>query len=234
VARRPKRGIGGRITRWVLIVLLFLVALSSAQVLAIRFVNPPLRQAVIRVLHGRESRQAKKYKHPWKPLRDISPHVRRAVLAAEDQRFLRHHGFDLVEMSHAMKDILQKKRKRGASTITMQVARTVFLWPSRTWPRKLAEAYYTFLMEIFLSKKRILELYLNTVDWGAGITGVEEASRTYFSTSSSNLSPSQAALLAAVLPSPHRWSVKRPNSFVRMRQQRILKDMRRMPLLGAS
>jgi len=232
VGRKRKRGIGKRITRWVLITLLFLVTLSSAQVFAIRFINPPLFRAVTRLLPGSDAHPTGRHVRTWKTLNDISPHVRRAVLAAEDQRFLWHHGFDFVEMSHAMKDIFRRKRKRGASTITMQVARTVFLWPSRSWSRKMAEAYYTVLLETFLSKQRILELYLNMVDWGVGIRGVEAASQKYFHISSSRLSASQAALLAAVLPSPHRWSVKRPNSYVRLRQQRILRDMGKMPLVG--
>ncbi len=185
-----------------------------------------------RLLPGSGAHPARGRGRRWKALSHISPHVRKAVLAAEDQRFLWHHGFDFVEMSHAMKDIFRRKRKRGASTITMQVARTVFLWPSRSWSRKMAEAYYTLLLETFLSKQRILELYLNTVDWGAGVRGVEAASQKYFHIPSSSLSASQAALLAAVLPSPHRWSVKRPNASVRLRQQRILRDMGKMPLVG--
>ncbi len=232
MATRRKRGIGRRVTRWVLVMLLFLVALTSAQVVAIRFVNPPLWRAAIGLFPGSFARVKGRYDTTWKMLNNISPHVRRAVVAAEDQRFLWHHGFDFVEMSHAMKDIVQRKRKRGASTITMQVARTIFLWNSRSWLRKTVEAYYTLLLETFLSKERILELYLNTVDWGVGIKGVEAASKKYFATSSSNLSASQAALLAAVLPSPHRWSVKRPSPYVRTRQQRILKDMAKMPLVG--
>lgn len=233
MARKRKPGIGRRITRWTLITLLFLVALSSAQVLAIRFINPPLLQAAAQLLPGSGTHRVGERRRTWKALKVISPHVRRAVLAAEDQRFLWHHGFDFVEISHAMKDILRRKRKRGASTITMQVARTVFLWPSRSWWRKMAEAYYTLLLETFLSKQRILELYLNTVDWGVGVRGVDAASRKYFHTPCSSLSAPQAALLAAVLPSPHRWSVKRPNPYVRLRQQRILKDMAKMPLVGA-
>lgn len=232
MGRKRKRGIGKRITRWVLIMLLFLVTVSSAQVLAIRFINPPLFRAVTRLLPESDAHPAVRHVRQWKALNDISPHVRRAVLASEDQRFLWHHGFDFVEMSHAMKDIFRKKRKRGASTITMQVARTVFLWPSRSWSRKIAEAYYTVLLETFLSKQRILELYLNTVDWGVGVRGVEAASQKYFHIPSSRLSAPQAALLVAVLPSPHRWSVKHPNAYVRQRQQRILRDMARMPLIG--
>jgi len=232
LARKRNPGAGRRVIIWALIILLFFLVFSSAQVLALRFINPPLFPALSRYLKAWDTGTSRSHGDTWRVLDDISPNARKAVLASEDQRFLWHHGFDFVEMSHAMKDIILKRRKRGASTITMQVARTVFLWPQRSWLRKAAEAYYTFLLETFLSKKRILEIYLNTVDWGAGVKGIEAASRRYFHISSSSLSPSQAALLAAILPSPHKWSVKRPNAQVRQRQQRILRDMAKMPLVG--
>lgn len=168
----------------------------------------------------------------WRQLKEISPHLRRAVLAGEDQRFLSHHGFDFIEMNQALKEMFSRKRTRGASTITMQTARTVFLWPERTWPRKAVEAYCTLLMELFWSKERILEIYLNTVDWGEGIMGAEAASRKYFHTPSSRITRTQAALLTAILPSPHRWSPTNPNTRVLRRQARILKDMVKMPLLS--
>ncbi len=120
---------------------------------------------------------------------------------------------------------------RGASTITMQTARTVFLWPERSWLRKAVEAYYTLLIELMWSKERILEIYLNTVDWGEEIMGAEAASQGYFLVPASRITRSQAALLAAILPSPHKWSPTRPNAQVLRRQERILKDMENMPLL---
>jgi monofunctional biosynthetic peptidoglycan transglycosylase len=167
----------------------------------------------------------------WRPLKEISPHIRRAVLAGEDQRFLSHHGFDFTEMNQAVKDMVLKKGYRGASTITMQSARTVFLWQGRTFFRKMAEAYYTVLIEIFWGKERILEIYLNTVDWGKDILGVEAAANRYFHRSASNISASQAALLAAILPNPHNWSPIHPNPVVLTRKKRILKEMKSMPLI---
>jgi monofunctional biosynthetic peptidoglycan transglycosylase len=156
--------------------------------------------------------------------------VIKAVLAAEDQRFLIHHGFDFVEMRKALGDILSARRTRGASTISMQVSRTVFLWPERSLTRKVAEAYYTILIEMLWSKRRILEVYLNTVDWGTGIIGVEAAARSYFQTGAHRITPSQGALLAAVLPSPHRWSPNRPSRYVRARKKRIMRDMEKISL----
>jgi len=167
----------------------------------------------------------------WRPLEEISPHVRKAVLAGEDQRFLSHNGFDFVEIQEAMKDMVSSKGFRGASTVTMQTARTVFLWPARNLLRKALEVYYTVLIEIIWNKERILEIYLNTVDWGKGVMGVEVASQHYFHVSAAHLSRRQAALLAAILPSPHRWSPTRPGLETNRRQQRILRDMDRMPLV---
>jgi monofunctional biosynthetic peptidoglycan transglycosylase len=203
-----------------------------AQVLLLRSANPPFTATMAwRWVQGKiTSTQYKWPDYRWRPLKEISPFLAKAVLAAEDQRFLLHHGFDFVELNHAVRDILMAKRVRGASTITMQVARTVFLWPERSWLRKIAEAYYTVLIELFWSKKRILEIYLNTVDWGPGIIGAEAASIKYFNMTSTRITPSQSALLAAILPRPHKWSPINPKEPVRQRQKRIMKDMESMPL----
>jgi monofunctional biosynthetic peptidoglycan transglycosylase len=215
-----------------LLVVLFLVV-SVLQVAVLRFVNPPFTGAMISnwVADKVAGREAQWPDPEWRPLRKISPHLRRSVLAGEDQRFTAHHGFDLVEMNHAFQDALAGGRVRGASTITMQVARTVFLWPGRSLARKALEAYYTVLIEACWSKKRILEVYLNSVDWGENLVGAEMASKRYFRTHASYLTAEQAALMAAVLPSPHQWSPEHPTEYVKERQRRILEDMKRMPLL---
>ena len=180
-------------------------------------------------------KEATRYYQPnklWRPLKDISPHLRKAVLAGEDQRFLSHHGFDFIELNQVIKEMALKNGGRGASTISMQTARTVFLWPKRSWLRKAGEAYYTVLIEILWSKERTLEIYLNTVDWGSGLMGAEAASRKYFHRSSGRIFRHQAALLAAILPNPDKWSPTNPSTWVLMRQKRILKDMKGMPLLN--
>jgi monofunctional glycosyltransferase len=231
--KRKKPGIVRRIIKTCLLVLGVFLVLSLLQVAVLRFVNPPFTGAMVSIwvedkAAGREAR----WPDPeWRPLRKISPHLRRSVLAGEDQRFTAHNGFDFVEMNQALEDAMAGGRVRGASTITMQVARTVFLWPGRSLARKSLEAYYTVLIEVFWSKKRILEVYLNTVDWGEEVVGAEMASKKYFRTNASTLTAEQAALLAAVLPSPHHWSPEHPTEYVRERQRRILDDMRKMPLL---
>lgn len=207
--------------------------ISFLEVFLVRYINPPFTvYQGARWLHSIISRE--KYQLPeyrWCPIVEISPYLKKAILAGEDQRFLIHHGFDFVEMGRAARDFVKKGRVRGASTISMQTARTLFLWPKRDYMRKLLEIYYTSLIEIVLSKRRILELYLNTVDWGDGIIGAEAASVKYFRRHCWEITPAQAALLAAVLPSPHRWQPNRPNMLVMLRYRKILKEMDKMPSL---
>lgn len=214
-------------------ILFFLICFTILQVLTLKFINPPFTpnvawewaESII------EDKPDKRPSYTWKKIETISPHLRRAVIAAEDQRFLSHNGFDFNEIMSALKTLFKKKKLRGASTISMQTARSVFLLSSRRFIRKIAEIYYTILIELFWDKERILEMYLNTVDWGTGVTGAEAASQKYFSKSARNLTPAQAALMTAILPNPHRWSVKHPTPYLKMRQAQILKNLRLMPLL---
>lgn len=230
--KKKKTGLR-RILGWGLKLFFILLALSMLQVLILRFVNPPFTAMIAwNWVQEKETHRLDALRSLWRPLKDISPYLRKAVLAGEDQRFLMHHGFDFTEMNKAIKDMVLRKSYRGASTVTMQVARTVFLWPERSWLRKTAELYYTVIIELFWKKERILEIYLNTVDWGRGIMGAEAASRKYFHISCSRISRSQASLLAAILPAPHKWSPTNPNEQVLRRQKRIIKDMGKMPLVS--
>lgn len=232
MVKTRKRGLLFRIVRLFAKLLFLLVMLSLLEVYAIRFINPPVTMPVIMIrvtnLFSSENHVVPKGK--WRAMKDISPNLVRAVLAAEDQRFMSHRGFDYHEMNSTVKDFIKRKRVRGASTITMQMARSVFLWNDRNVIRKLLELYYTVLIEALMPKVRIMELYLNSVDWGTGVIGAEAASRKYFHKSASNLTPEEAALMAAILPSPHTWSPVRPSSYVLARQRSILKSMNRMHL----
>ncbi len=213
----------------ILIIFLF----TLVQVFALKFINPPITPNVAwewgeaLIKKTPEKRPA----YQWKKIQAISPHLRRAVLAAEDQRFLSHNGFDYNEIQQALRSLIKTKKLRGASTISMQTARSVFLLSSRSMTRKIAEAYYTFLIEIFWSKQRILEMYLNTVDWGTGVTGAEAAAQKYYAKSARDLTAAQAALMTAILPNPHLWSVKKPTPYLKSRQRQIMRDIRFMPLL---
>jgi monofunctional biosynthetic peptidoglycan transglycosylase len=222
-----------RVFKFSLRVLLVLWIFSIIEVLFVRFVNPPVTTSMVYEWICNKLYPTQPFVWPkqvWKPIHQISPHLIRSVQAGEDQKFVSHHGFDFEEMNQALDDLQAGRRLRGASTITMQTARTVFLWPSRSFLRKAIEAYYTVIIEFLWSKKRILEVYLNTVDWGTGIAGAEAAARKYFHTRASDLSRSQAALLAAILPNPHSWSPTHPSAYVRQRQRRIMMDMDRMPV----
>ncbi len=158
----------------------------------------------------------------WVPIEQISPNIQRAVLKAEDYRFYDHQGFDFEAIEKAMKYNKTHKRKKGASTISQQTAKNVFLWPNRDWVRKGLEAYFTVLIEAIWSKERIMEVYLNVIEFGPGVYGVEAAAQRYFHRPAAKLTPSQAALMAAVLPNPKRFRVDRPSSYVLARQRHIL------------
>jgi len=166
----------------------------------------------------------------WNRLDEVSPHLIKAVIAAEDQKYFKHKGFDWQAIESAIRINLTTDRTVGASTISMQTARNVFLWQKRTWLRKSLETYFTFLIEAVWGKPRILEVYLNVIEWGDGIYGCEAASRAYFNHSCATLSPVEAAGLAAILPSPRRWSVVRPGKYVSERQSKILNTLDRIRL----
>jgi monofunctional glycosyltransferase len=224
-------------TRWifrsVIKLILLLICLTLFQVVAIKYINPPFTINMVweKVRHELFAAPYVVPAYEWQNLSAISPHLKQAVIAAEDQRFLTHHGFDFEEIKIVLNNLLEGKPGRGTSTISMQAARSVFLPATRHPARKLAEAWYTVFIELVWDKSRILEIYLNTVDWGTGIVGAQAGARLYFETDAASLTPAQAALMAAVLPSPHKWSPTDPTPFVKKRQQKILSDMPSMPQL---
>lgn len=209
------------------------VAVTFLQVVAFKFFNPPFTVNMVyeKAIAAHKKMPFKSRSYEWKDIAQISVYLQQAVLASEDQRFMSHHGFDFREIKLALVDIITRKGFRGASTISMQTARSLFLPSSRTLIRKLAEAWYTVMIELVWDKKRILEMYLNTVDWGKANVGAQAAARAYFSCNAEELTAEQAALLAAILPSPHKWSAVTPGPYVLQRQTRILKQMQYMPVM---
>ena len=180
-----------------------------------------------------------KLSHHWVPLEKISPDLPVAVMASEDARFLQHHGFDYKAIEHAAKRNREhpEKRKLGASTISQQTAKNVFLWPGRSWIRKGFEVYFTTLIELMWSKQRIMEVYLNSIEMGDGIYGADAVAEAHFNTDALHLSKAQCALIAATLPNPRRFSSLRPSAYMLKRQARILKEMnfvQRFPKEGES
>jgi monofunctional biosynthetic peptidoglycan transglycosylase len=226
MATGPKRTIWRRLRRWAVIALALVVVGPFVLILPLNLVQPFTTAVMLR----RFTQRMFEGKHPFYPKRDvvghddISANLRRAVLASEDDRFYLHHGFDFEEIGNALERAKRGRRLRGASTITQQVAKNIFLWEGRSYVRKGLEAWLTVVMELCLPKDRILDLYLNLAEWGDGVFGAEMAARTHFKKSAKSLSRDEAARLAAVLPSPIRWS---PNgSVARSRAVGILSRMR--------
>lgn len=161
----------------------------------------------------------------WMPLDDISPHLVRAVIAAEDTRFCLHKGFDFEAIDEALSAAGNGQRLRGASTISQQTAKNAFLWSGRSWLRKGAEAWMTMVIEILWPKRRIIEVYLNIAEWGDGAFGAEAAAQKRFGKSAARLNEQEAALLAAVLPNPHKWRVDPPGAYVLQRTEILRRRM---------
>ena len=225
VRRRARReSPARRIARWTLRVLAAFLVWSVASVVLLRFVDPPLTPLMLLrlgegLLHGKWVG----VDYRWVDLEQVSPALLAAVLASEDARFFRHHGVDFEELerARAYNERQRGRRVHGASTITMQCARSTFLWTGRTWVRKGLEVWFTGLLELLWSKRRILEVYVNVVEWGDGVYGVEAASERAFRVPAAKITPPQAALLAAVLPAPRRWSAANPTPGVKARAARI-------------
>ncbi|WP_421730875.1 monofunctional biosynthetic peptidoglycan transglycosylase [Brevundimonas sp.] len=206
----------GRRSRPFLVALLVLALLPLGGVLIHAVVPPPMT-----VLMAQQLIAGKGLDYRWRGLKDISPNLVVAAIASEDARFCSHQGFDIEAIEKAMRDNEAGRRMRGGSTISQQTAKNVFLWPSRDWIRKGLEAGYTVLIETFWSKRRIMEVYLNVAEWAPGVYGAEAASRHWFGKSARDLTPREAARLAAILPSPRRYDAARPGPYVRRRAARI-------------
>ena len=182
----------------------------------------------IRYMERKSEGGSPRIEHEWVPLEEMSPNMPLAVWASEDQNFFNHWGFDFTAIGQAIQEAEDGKRQRGASTISQQVAKNVFLWPNSTWVRKGFEAYFTLLIELFWSKQRIMEVYLNSIEMGDGIYGAQAVARLHFRTDAKHLSREQCALIAATLPNPLQRNSARPSPKVYRKQKRILRQMRNL------
>ncbi|MFC3814923.1 monofunctional biosynthetic peptidoglycan transglycosylase [Lysobacter sp. GCM10012299] len=221
--RRRRRWI-----RWLLALPLLLLLGSIAQVAALRLVDPAFSAFML-------SRQLEAWgagewsfriAYDWRDLDEISPNLPLALVASEDQNFAEHFGFDLKAIEKARKNNARGRKVRGGSTISQQTAKNLFLWSGRSYVRKGIEAWYTLLIEALWPKHRIIEVYANIAEFGDGVYGAQAAARTYYRKDASQLAPSEAARMAAVLPSPRRYSVTRPGPYVQRRSQAIQRQMR--------
>jgi monofunctional glycosyltransferase len=208
--------------------------ITTISVLFIAFVLAPVTWAAVylfvdppsTLLMMQRAAEGQTIRHTPVPINRMSPHIVRAVIAAEDARFCTHDGFDVEAIQDAMRSNARGGRTRGASTISQQTAKNLFLWPERSWVRKGFETYFTALIEFMWPKRRIIEAYLNAAEWGDGNFGIEAAARARFGVSAADLTPLQAARLAAVLPSPNRWSAESPGPYVRRRAASIVERAR--------
>lgn len=222
-------GVVRLVLRIVKLIVIVFVAASLFGVLLFKFVNPPftwlmIQRGVERKADGKDWKVDKK----WVDFDDIADNMKRAAVAAEDQTFLENHGFDFKAIERAIQKNAKSKKLIGGSTISQQTAKNVFLYPGRSFVRKGFEAWFTILIETFWSKKRIMEVYLNVIEMGDGIYGIEAASQAYFHKPASQLTRRQAAAIAVIFPSPLRWSATNPTRYLRHRQYLIMKNMRRL------
>lgn len=225
-----RRGLGSWIRRWCARLVCAVVTVTLVPVVCLRWIPPPTSAVMLGKhaagLFGVGPRQT--IHHRWTRWNAIAPVMGLAVVAAEDQKFPHHWGFDFYSILDAVEEQGVKGRLRGASTITQQVARNLFLWQGRSVLRKTLEAYFTVLLEVVWPKRRILEVYLNVAEFGEGTYGVGAASRTFFGKPPNELQASDAALLAAVLPNPSRFRVRNPSAYVRQRANWIETQMARL------
>jgi monofunctional glycosyltransferase len=229
-----KRSLPARLARWVLAAILSAALASIAVVAVFRWVPVPVTAFMVQERIAAQDGAPFGQRHAWVPWARISKNAALAVIAAEDQKFFEHDGFDFEAIEKAVNEAQRGKRLRGASTISQQVAKNLFLWGGQSWLRKGLEAWFTVWIECLWSKQRILEVYLNSAQFGRGTWGIEAASRRYFRKDAARLTRAEAALLAAVLPSPNYYQVSNPGPYVRRRQSSILEQMQVLDRAGLS
>lgn len=229
--RRPsgpstvRSGVRSRLRRWVLRVGLWIIALTTLLTLPLRWINPPTSSFILQRHFSAVSDHSPRVRYRWVDRQEIARSLAAAVQAAEDQKFRNHFGFDFTSIVSAIEE--NGGRGRGASTITQQVAKNLYLWPGRSLFRKGLEAYLSLALELFLPKDRILEVYLNLAEFGPNVFGAEAGSQFHFGKSASKLTDWESALFAAVLPNPARLSASRPSEYVRERANSISTEMKR-------
>lgn len=219
-----------KVGRYIRNIILFFFISTILAVVIYRFIPvyvTPLM--VIRSVQNISAGQSPTWRHSWVPLENISHNLPLAVIASEDNNFIKHNGFDFEQIKKAQKENETRKRPRGASTISQQTAKNVFLWPNSSWIRKVFEVYFTALIEFIWNKERIMEVYLNSIEMGKNIYGAEAAAKIKFNTTAKQLTAPQCALIAASLPNPRRFDSAHPSKYLLRRQSKILKLMQLVP-----
>jgi monofunctional glycosyltransferase len=216
----------GKIFRILLKIFLGFIILSIASVVIFRWIPVPITPLMlIRCVEQKSEGNEMVLKHDWVPLEEVSPKLQLAVVCSEDQNYLKHFGFDWGAIEKALKSNEEGKKLRGGSTISQQTAKNVFLWPGRSFIRKGFEAWFTLLIEIFWSKERIMEVYLNSIEMGKGVYGAEAAAEYWFRKQAKNLSKDESAAIAAILPNPRKYVANPPSSYISKRKEWIKNQM---------
>ncbi|WP_299383173.1 monofunctional biosynthetic peptidoglycan transglycosylase [uncultured Lacinutrix sp.] len=200
------------------------VVFSVGLVLVFKYVPVPVTPLMV-IRYFENTSDKKMWKHDWKPIEEISKNIQLAVICTEDHKFVKHNGFDIEAIEKAYEHNKKGKRVKGGSTISQQTAKNVFLWPQRSWFRKGLETYFTFLIEKIWSKERILEVYLNSIEMGNGIYGIEAASQYWFNKPAAKLTAYEAAAIASILPSPRKYRANPASAYIQKRKQWIVNQM---------
>ena len=216
-----------KLTRFLFKAMLWFFGLSLFFVVLFKFVPVPFTPLmVIRAIENKVAGKEVFFSHDWEPIENISMNLQKAVIASEDGTFLKHNGFDFVAMQKAYKSNERGRRIKGGSTISQQTAKNIFLWQGRSYLRKGLEAYFTVLIEIVWGKERIMEVYLNSIEMGNGVYGAQAATQHWYRKEASNLTPMQAAGIAAILPNPRKYSATSSSSYINRRKAKIVRVMR--------
>lgn len=220
-----------KIKHWLWTAFLWFVGLSILSVILLRFIPvyyTPLMS--IRAIEHAFDGKDMVCSHDWVPMEEISPNMQKAVIAAEDATFLKHHGFDFGAIGKAFKHNEKGRRIRGGSTISQQTAKNVFLWQGRSWIRKGLEAWFTVLIEVFWGKERIMEVYLNSIEMGDGVYGIQAASQYWYRKDAVNLSKAEAATIATILPNPRKYSPRAMTGRLERKKSRVMAGMKAVKL----
>lgn len=221
-----KRTTGQKIVRFFWLLFLWFNIISFSVVLLLKFVPVPFTPLMgMRALEHNSAGKDMICSHEWVPIDEISLNLQKAVIASEDGRFLEHSGFDFEAMQKAFKNNSKGKKLKGGSTISQQTAKNVFLWQGRSYVRKGLEAYYTVLIELVWGKKRIMEVYLNSIEMGDGVYGAEAAAKHWYRKDASSLTRYEAAGIAAILPSPRRYKASNSSSYINRRKAKISREI---------
>ncbi|MGO4817394.1 monofunctional biosynthetic peptidoglycan transglycosylase [Flavobacterium sp. W22_SRS_FP1] len=216
-----------KLSRFLFKVFLWFLGVSVFFVLLFKFVPVPFTPLmVIRAIENKTAGKEVYFSHDWEPIENISVNLQKAVIASEDGTFLKHSGFDFTAMQKAYKNNERGRRIKGGSTISQQTAKNVFLWQGRSYLRKGLEAYFTVLIEVIWGKERIMEVYLNSIEMGDGVYGAQAAAEHWYRKDAVNLTPIQAAGIAAILPSPRKYTATSSSSYINNRKSKIMRVMR--------